>query len=665
MGRLAFYANYFATWLSHGNLMHKGKISLIGLKPSYGHFWTHRNITKVWCITDIPTHFDYRLYDLISEKMFALYPDIKLVFYMHSLPVSVDVTSRAFKNKMDEASTTYSTYKEVFDTLPLSSQLAGHTETTADGGRIKINKETLQSLEEYRDSIFKLYSSVQQGQSQFDSHVFVQASAPNKNRIQQFTKSFINLLASDELQVEALEITTGISEYLSVFAPGASGSQTYNKKKFPRLLLNEEHLTLFMPKEQEGLTNKDGILMGVNQKSKLPFFLNFEKSGAAQVILITGKSGSGKTYNADEIAINFCHRGKHGSVFDIKGNEWEKLLSKDYPGANGHPLIQGQKIAVSGENSCFVNTLRLDDIKCSSETASEMFEYAVFGTINLFLIATNLQINEGNEEDLVSILDTAVRSVLKDVRPNDPSTFVKTANLHLSNVLEAVIELQSSKAYTLEQRELCQKVISRCDKYFGKKAAMSGIFKRELTLGDVINCPFNIYAFDKNVGSVLTTLDNLRMFMCSFLDTKKQHVRKQEGKDTFVIHEELQRCTALKYLMQDISSKVTGSRSENVYVMLLTNSISVFNREELEAIKSNITTKICGKLEESDIKLLVSEFGCESIEEDLELLRVKPDKYAHCFACMYDTGDSTGTALYKTFMPSEMESILATRDYQR
>ncbi len=48
-------------------------------------------------------------------------------------------------------------------------------------------------------------------------------------------------------------------------------------------------------------------------------------------------------------------------------------------------------------------------------------------------------------------------------------------------------------------------------------------------------------------------------------------------------------------------------------IFLLLNAVSVFNNNELNAIKSNITTKIVGKLEDGDIDLLVKEYGCKPI----------------------------------------------------
>lgn len=148
------------------------------------------------------------------------------------------------------------------------------------------------------------------------------------------------------------------------------------------------------------------------------------------------------------------------------------------------------------------------------------------------------------------------------------------------------------------------------------------------------------------------------------LDTKKQSIRKEQKLHTAAFYEELQRSNQFGKLVETISHAVTGSRSNNVMIFLLLNAVSVFNNNELNAIKSNITTKIVGKLEDGDIDLLVKEYGCKPIQKQLEKINDKStNRWQNCFAILYDTGVDVDKAIYRTVVPQYMLEQFKTRDF--
>lgn len=152
--------------------------------------------------------------------------------------------------------------------------------------------------------------------------------------------------------------------------------------------------------------------------------------------------------------------------------------------------------------------------------------------------------------------------------------------------------------------------------------------------------------------------------MVQYLDTKKQSIRKEQKLHTAAFYEELQRSNQFGKLVETISHSVTGSRSNNVMIFLLLNAVSVFNNNELNAIKSNITTKIVGKLEDGDIDLLVKEYGCKPIQKQLEKINDKStNRWQNCFAILYDTGVDVDKAIYRTVVPQYMLEQFKTRDY--
>lgn len=98
-------------------------------------------------------------------------------------------------------------------------------------------------------------------------------------------------------------------------------------------------------------------------------------------------------------------------------------------------------------------------------------------------------------------------------------------------------------------------------------------------------------------------------------------------------------------------------------VFLLLNAISALDSDAMAQIRSNITTKIIGKVTEEDKKVLVEKFGCGAIEKYIDLIiDTSSVLYRNCFAIQYETGHNMDKALFKTILPDYMWEKLNTRD---
>ena len=235
--------------------------------------------------------------------------------------------------------------------------------------------------------------------------------------------------------------------------------------------------------------------------------------------------------------------------------------------------------------------------------------------------------------------------------------------MKLGDVLEVVEGLSSTNSYTEEQVKLCTLIRTRLAAYFRSEGRYKEAFTNEITTGEVIKTPLVIYSFNKNSGTMLDNLDTIRVFMAQALDNRKTVRRKREHLHTASFYEELQRSAQFGRLVETISHRVTGSRSDNVTVFLLLNAISTFDNREFAAIKSNITTVMAGKLIDDDIDVLVNDFGCKPIEGYLRHINdTKNEKYRNCFAVNYDTGYTSNKAIIKAVFPQEIIDKLKTRD---
>lgn len=654
MKLIDLYTDYFANWISSGNLVNSSNISLLGLKPLFDRYLTNKTINKTWCIQGLPVYCKSNVTQAIRQEMFKSHPKVRTVISTYSIPTNPDVHSDSFRRHLKSTADSYNRYKSVFEHMEDNAQITGDYFLDGAGHKIYINKETLESLKKLYDSYIYVYDKASKGEMFADTYYFIQASAQSRKEMRIYRKELNSLLMGEGIQF--VEVKGNVSKYLSNYAPAA-----YKQEEVPKIssiLTSEENLASLMPYKTKGLISDSGILLGEDITTHLPFWLNFTASGSAQVVLFLAESGWGKTNNAFNSALQFNGVGIHWSAIDIKGNEWYKLLQ----------YTKGVVISMDDVHAQFVNTLRLDDLQCTEEDAAETFNVALRDTVMFYTILLNLAPNEGNETDLDMLLNLAVMKMYnkRNVIKNNPATFVRTKDMKYAEIIDIMDSVSASHSLTDEQRKMCTLIKTRLANYFLAEGRFSEVFKNEITVADVIDAPGVIYSFNKNSTTMLDTLDTLRVFMVQVLDGRKTILRKRKKLATVAYYEELARCEQFGKLLQYISHRVTGSRSDNLIIFLLLNAISAFNNKDMQAIRSNVTTKIIGKIQASDVQTLVNDFGCSGIQNYLEILGddAQSEKYRNCFAVQYDTGNDSGKGMYKVILPADMQKSLATRDFE-
>lgn len=656
------YSEYLANWISEGSLINRDKISLLGIRPFYDRFVTNGWITKVWMITALPVHFQINLTQAIRVEMTKNFPECKTVVHMYNNALRVNINSDTYIRQMKMASNNYNRYRQVFESLSEDEQLTGLRVRTSGGGtKFSIDRNSLIRIKDKYDSFKYVYEQSVSGAPFTETLLFVQVSAKDRGTLRKYKKALFNLLASKNKdshvlseQIIVKEVHGNIGQYLENYCPASYARQS--NSKFVPMLLSHENKAALLPSKVRGLVNKSGVLLGMDWLSKLPFFLSFFESGAAQVIWVNGKSGCGKTMWCYFVAISLAANWAHCSAIDIKGNEWTKIS----------PYVKGLlEVAMNGANARFVNTLRIDNIQCTKENCAELYDNAIQGTIDVFTIIVNLIESEGNIADLTSILETAVNKLFSthDVIRTNPETFYRTREFKYSDVVEIVSELESTKSYSEDQRKICRLIRTRSAPYFMSEGRYADALKNEITVAEILDSPMVVYNMNKNNAETLGTLDILKVYMSQFLDGEKHFIRKQEHKHTAVFYEELQRCDNLKTLINSISARVTGSRSNNLTVFLLMNAVSVLQSDAFSAIKSNITTKVIGFVEPSDQRVLINDFGCEDIAPYMQMIYENENgSFNNCFAVSFNNGLRQGKVMLKSVLPQEMLDQFATRD---
>ena len=283
------YAEYFANLISGGGLINRDKISLLGIRPLFDRYLTNQYITKAWVVLGVPVHFDKNLTQLIRTEMHDIHPSVTTIIHLYNSPVNVKVFSDSFKRHMRASADQFYKYREIFDSLSDIDKETGLEERGADGGKFRINIETLNSIRDAYDSYMYVHRTVADGKTFSNTYYFIQASCKSKDDMNKYSKDLERMLQG--LGIVIRRVKGNVGQYLDNFCPAAYMQE--KPGKFRTMLMSQENVASFMPTVTKGLVGKEGVMIGVDWDTKLPFRLDLTSAGAAQVILIEGKSGCG------------------------------------------------------------------------------------------------------------------------------------------------------------------------------------------------------------------------------------------------------------------------------------------------------------------------------------------------------------------------------------
>lgn len=664
MGVLKLYTEAISNWLSGGANVLRENLSSLSIKPAYDRFMTRKAVTRVWIIRGFPVEFDENFSRAIRVGLYEKHPKVKTMIQYIAVPANPPATSEIFKKHYGRAEDSYNKYASAFEQLSDGDQQMGKSVNLGGGRRFSLKRKDLDRRKELYLSYQYVYAHTTSKKSGkfFRTHVFVKGSCNDVKELEDFRKTLNTMLTGMDMYFQ--EIRGNVSQYLSNFAPA-----TYDHgeaKKFTTNLMSDENITAILPTISRGLVGGRGTLEGLDLLSGLPLVLNYHKTSAAQVLAYVGLSGHGKTF-AGQVKLAFlAGQGHHVMVVDLKGREWIKLMY----------FLPVLNIDLDGPNARFVNTLRMDDLKIDPEDASYMYEMCIKATVQLLMLMVNLGPTDNVEaSDVESLLEEAIRKAydsLTGFNSKHVSTFRHTKSLTYETVLNNFAEI--SQGATLEEklRTFGKTALRRMSRYLIKGHSQDYILNNELTLGEVIDAEAVTFSLNKNTDPIMTLMDDIKVFMLSHLGHKKIYVRSKQGLHTIMGYEEVQRMEtdvvsdrnrgSSPQLLKNISSVISGSRSDNVMVFLFLNSVNVFKHPDLAAARSNVTTVVGGKMNPADIDDLVNLFGAYEIEGYLKEIAKGDPKLKNAFAIKFYNGEDTLHTIFKVVVPDEVELELRQRD---
>ncbi len=648
------YSYLIANFLNSGAFAKPGRLEATSIDTQYNSIFTKSSVKQIYRIMGIkPDNMDTAFIDYLKDKMFELNPNVEMDLVVYNTPIRMSVTDDKFSRNFTKSAEAYSTYKEVFDSQQGIARLTGKTYKLPGGGRVRLSKERLLDLYQVYISYKYLFDYLSSGGTCSLTSIFIEFIGQDLRDVKRAGDDLYGLLSSLDMGCQVVKSAT--KSYYLQFGPAVGSPVTgLNKRFLPQMLFTDENSAAWSTYKSRGLVGggKGALLFGMDFRSRLPFSVDLFKSGGAENFLLIGKTGSGKTYAAFQIALSALALNIHVSAIDIKGREWSKLSK----------YADTKIISFDSGHSNFVNTLRLDDLEVDSSNSVELFETAVRATVQLFILIVNLQEDEGNRVDAELVLREAVLKIFANSRvdPLNPITFKDTAILRYSMVLPILESLSVTATYTEGQKKITKLLRSRLYSYFGESGMFAEMFRNEITLSDILDTQLVIFEFNKNQNAA-DNMDIIRTFMIQHLVSKKQTYRKNNNQYLVSFFEELQRCENFGNLLEYICSETTGARSNNAIIFLLMNSLKVLQGKSGQDIRSNITSIISSTCEDNDIVSLRDEFGREWLAHQLELFADKPQQYRNCFAAHIDNGVSVLETVYKVEVPDEISRQFRTR----
>lgn len=654
MKLLDIYSYLFANFLNAGAFAKPGRMQSTSIECQYNSIFTKTHVKKIYRLVGIkPDNVDWCFIDFLRDKMFDMHPEIELGITIDSHPISMKVTDEKFKRSFGKAADQYTSYKEAFESQKGIARLTGKTYYLPGGGRIRLSKEKLDDFYQVFLSFDYLFKHISSGGTVCVTNIFLELIGTDLRAVKRAEVDLYGLLSSVYMGCDIVKSAN--KAYLLEMGPAVGSPSKINKKFLTQLLFTDQNMAAWSTYKSRGLVGggKGALLLGMDFRSRLPFSIDIWKSGGAQIFLLDGKTGSGKTYTAFQIALSALALGHHVTVLDVKGKEWSQIAG----------FVRTNIITFDSQNPSFVNTLRLDDYQEGLIDPNDLYNTAVKGTTALFMLVLNLQPGEGNPSDGELVIREAVTKMYSNlhVDPSNPKSFSYTRGMRYADVLPILETLHTTVSYTPEQKHMVHLARARLNAYFGTSGLFSDAFRNEISLHDVLDSQFVIFELNKNQSAASDSLDDIRTFMIQFLDSKKKSWLKSQGKFNFSFYEELQRSYSFRSILSYICSDVTGSRSNNAVIFLLMNSLKVLQGKEAQDIRSNITSYIVGLVEDNDIDVISGEFGRPWLASQLKLIARKQTIYRNCFACEIDTGVAEYQTVFKVEVPKELNRRFRTR----
>lgn len=605
-------------------------------------FITSKGVTKVIQITQMP--FQYREQLLTNITNYCRRVDKKILInsYIEADRCMIPINHPTFVSKANKALQEYYQKDKLFRGLDTIHQRAGVFRHNG----VKMQSFGVEDVIEAKakaDSYTEVRNHIRGGGGvYFLARLFIHITYPNNEVASAQHLAITNYVGSIVKQCESMEKKMGT--YLLNMSPSVTNVQNITSAD---ILASQESLASLIPYRAEGLAAVKGNLMGTDVNRKTPFFFDPYSTDEGSSAIIVGKAGEGKTVFAYHYSIQSMANETTSIYLDLKGSTVANAL--------GQLMDNYEVINFSGKNAKFINPLILNKINSNYEMND-----AVNTTALWLSLMVNLQPNEGNEEDLLIILKSAIRGYYTKcgVSEHNKATYINSLEMNLGGI----VELMGTNRNTtnsqdeLKLYEIATKRISALLNDYNMIRNDNAIDIASLYDKDAI-----IFDFDKDTEVTVNRIDIIRIFSVIFFTKQISSYNKANEQYTMLVADEGNQYIDIQGLMQYISDLTARARSSNTAVLFITNDLSVVERDEMSGFRSNIAMYVVGNVVDDDLTRLKKINSSRELHRRVQSIVDHPRKYRHSFAVSTSLHGVPVNAIVRADMPAEIAKAFATR----
>lgn len=605
-------------------------------------FVTAKGVTKVIQITEMPYYYSTELFDDVNKYLSRIDHTIFMNTYIEAERCVVPISHPTFVSKANKALRQYVEIDALFNSLGKIHQRSGVFKH--NGMRMQsFGIEDVVNAKNKSDSYTEVRNHIRSGGGvYFLATVFLHITFPTMESANVNFESVFNFVQS--IVKKASKMDKRMGTYLLNVSPSVTNVQGITSTQ---LLVSQESLSTLVPYRTEGMVSTKGNLLGVDVNKKTPFFLDTYSTDEGSSAVIVGKAGSGKTVFAYHYSLQSMPNETTCIYLDLKGGTISKALSS--------LMDNYEVINFSGKTAKFINPLVLNKLNSGYEMRDAIDTTAVW-----LSLMVNLQPSEGNKTDLLNILKSAVQGYYTKmgVFEDNPATYYKSRDMELGEIVEF---LGSNKNATTDPDEiklynLTAKRVSSMLQEYGMHRNDNAIDITSLFDRDAI-----IFDFDKDTEVSMEGIDYVRIFSVINFTKQLGAFNKANQRFTSLFADEGNQYINIPGLMEYISELTARARSSNTSVIFITNDLSVIEKDEMSAFRSNIAIYIVGSVVKDDLTRLKKIAASEYLIDKAQAIVDYPGKYRHSFAISTTLKGDNVNLIVKAELPPEIAAAFTSR----
>ena len=458
---------------------------------------------------------------------------------------------------------------------------------------------------------------------------------------------------AQKLGVKMERVLYNIPTLLNELSPFKVKLYTDLKEFIPTQLMTDELLAR-MNTFRQGVVGYKGDYFGTDIHTGFPVIKKVKpRNDSAENWLITGTTGSGKSFYVKMIILSLLSNNYRGTIMDIEGFEYAPLAEF----VSVHSKVQVLTLA-EGCGKYFdpveiASETGIEDIDEARKMMSTNFTFAIFNVL--------LKDEYAKFPETKVIINDAITDTYRNAGvTNDSATWHKSKGLTLHDVYCNVCSYKGVYvgSENARFRDALNVIVGVLSRYFEPNGTNADMFAERVKVEDIIEadlvvCRFNMAG--KSENAMESTFVTLMQLSAAQISHQRSIYSKHLGKYNFKVWEEFQRWGDFEGSDKTIGVAVTGGRKLGDINIIVTNAIKDMLDNDRFKILQNLQSYIIGAIPDSEVReRLCKRINISHLQSEIDLIakntakKINDDKmrknkgvevdspYSQAFLCYLD-----------------------------